>query len=152
MFSFRTWTICLKLRGVPPAGSVLQSWSWLRVFPVSSSFTHQFPDYMTTQCSHGMKRNIHKESTQSKSSTFFPAQVYQNKRASPSQRRLQNLQRNQTEYGTSRLVLLHWNCKTRGKGTERNRPKPRTQLDSLWIRNQRNSWTAFYCFLFFVCF
>lgn len=57
--------------------------------------------------------------------------------------------RNHTEYSTSRFVLLHLNCKTRGRGTEVRIYQVYTEYDSLWVHTEirGNSWTAFFFFL-----
>lgn len=59
--------------------------------------------------------------------------------------------RNHTEYSTSRFVLLHLNCKTRGRGTKIRIYQVYTEYDSLWVHTEirENSWTAFF-FSFFL--
>lgn len=109
-----------------------------------------------TRCSHGMKRKIHKESTQrikvalgiflpcirkkkcSITATRSPPNLYTPRHCYPLE--------NHTEYSTSRFVLLHLNCKTRGRGTEIRIYQVYTEYDSLWIHTEirGNSWTAFF--------
>lgn len=103
----------------------------LRLFPVSASSTHQFPGNQK----HGAhtwneKNNSPKEKIYTKNkSCIWPllVLVYIKKKIDVHLRGTVTHfppnhcypLRNHTEYSTSRFVILHLNCKTRGHGTER---------------------------------
>lgn len=116
---------------------------WLRIFPVSSSTTHQFPGNLKDGAWNEKKnitRNLHKEQKLHLAS-FFPVEKEKVVELRPvplpasTPRHCYPL-RNYTEYSTSRFVLLHLNCKTRGRGTEIRIYQVYTEYDSLWVHTE----------------
>lgn len=168
MFKLRTLTICLKLRVVVTvlldlvsshhlsfSGTGIRRGSGSFQFPPAllTSFQAIWKMVLTWNEKKNITRNLHKEQKLHLAS-FFPVEKEKVVELRPvplpasTPRHCYPL-RNYTEYSTSRFVLLHLNCKTRGRGTEIRIYQVYTEYDSLWVHTEirGNSWTAF----FFCC-
>lgn len=133
----------------------------------SSSGSFQFPPALLTSFqatrnmarTNGMKRKIHKKSTQRtkvafglflslyKKNIYVCVELWRISLQISTPRHCYPL-RNHTEYSTSRFVLLHLNCKTRGHGTERRIYQVYTEYDSLWFHTEIRT-AELHFFLFF---
>lgn len=151
------------LSGLPSGLSHFLNPSWFSVFPAASRTTPLFPDRLKTRHSHGMKRKIHKESTQrTKVSLGFVLPcicILRKKKLSlqpvslptsiptclPSEKSYR------IQYITFCFTSLELHNERAGN-RKKNLPKSRTEYDSLWICTEirGNSRAAFFFFFLFL--